>query len=265
MKKINCVFPYACAASLALAAGSLQAQISISAGETVLFQDSFDNNDNGWSNIGTTDSSASISGGFWTPYAPVSGEAVNSSASFDTAINLADGDVSVYFSASVVNRYSNERFGVNLTDENSQAGFVIQAGTSGNGYFTYTTVSDSNANQWNSDLSPTFIVNTGFLDYKLTISANGQDGSGTDIYSATFLVYGYDDGTGNDYGVVYTMSQDMYFEGGMMDELSLYVRNQGATVKFDEVVVTQIPEPSTTGLLLGLAGLSLIAVRRRRG
>lgn len=266
MKRINCVLPYACAASLLFAAGNAQAQIVPSDGETVLFQDSFDDNSNNWSNIGTTNSSASIAGGVWTPFASGTSEAVNSSMSFGTGLNLNGGDISVYFTASIQERWSQNRFGVNLTDSaGAQAGFTIHPGPAGNGYFTYTNASGANNNQWNSDIDPTFITSNGMRDYKLTISANGQDGGGKDIYTATFLVKGYNDGTGNDYGVVYTMSQNMYFESGVVDALNLYVRNSTGPVKFDEVVVTQaIPEPGTAALLLGVAGLSLAAVRRRR-
>ncbi|WFB34974.1 PEP-CTERM sorting domain-containing protein [Kiritimatiellota bacterium B12222] len=241
-----------------------QAAIVTSPGETVLFQETFDDNSNSWSNIGTTTSSAKIEDGVLTPYTPGNSEAVNSSKTFGTGITLANGDVSVYFTASIQDRYSQNRFGVNLTDsDGAQAGFVIHPAGAGNGYFTYTNASGANNNQWNSDISPTYITSTGLIDYKLTISANGQDGGGKDIYTATFLRKGYNGATGDDYGLVYTMPTDMYFEGGVVDALNLYVRNTSTPVKFTEVVVTQVPEPST-GLLIGLAGLTIALMCRRR-
>ncbi|MDF3130109.1 PEP-CTERM sorting domain-containing protein [Kiritimatiellaeota bacterium B1221] len=252
-------------AGIFMICSNVQAAIVTSPGETVLFQDSFDHNDNSWSNMGTTNSSAKIESGVLTPYAPGTSEAVNSSMTFGTPINLANGDVSVYFTASIQDRYSQNRFGVNLTDGdgNPQAGFVIHPAGDSNGYFTYTNASGTNTNQWNSNINPTYIIHTGFLDYKLTISANGQDGGGKDIYTASFFRKGYNGATGDDYGLVYTMSQDMYFEGGMVDALNLYVRNSSVPVKFDEVVVTQIPEPGT-GILIGLTGLSIAIMLRRR-
>lgn len=265
MKRINCLLPYGCIASFLLAASNAQSQIVPASGETVVFQETFADNSNGWSNMGTTNSSASIAGGVLTAYNPGTGDAVNSSMTFGTGLNLDNGDISIYFTASIQDRYSQNRFGVNLTDSaGAQAGFTIHPGSLGNGYFTYTNVSGDNANQWRDDIAPTYVTSNGMLDYKLTISANGQDEGGTDIYSATFLMKGYDDGTSNDYGIVYTMPADMYFESGVVDALNLYIRNTSTPIKFDELVVTQIPEPGAAALLLGVAGLSLAAVRRRR-
>jgi hypothetical protein len=249
---------FACLASSILLAGIASAEITISDGETVLFEETFDDNSNGWSNIEDTDSGASISDGTWSAYSAVSGENVTSTLTFDTAIDLTDGDVSVYFSASVASRwYSYEYYGINLTGSDSQAGYVIQAGA--NGYFTYTDSDGVDRSAWGTDEQ--YVYSTGFIDYKFTISYSGQDEDGTDVYTGSFYVWSSDD---NDYSLVYTTVDYMYFDEGLIEDITLYIKNTSTTVAFDEVVVTQsVPEPSTAALLLGLTGLSLVVVRRR--
>ncbi|WFB36197.1 hypothetical protein P3T73_00255 [Kiritimatiellota bacterium B12222] len=238
--------------------GAVQAAIVPSSGETILFSDDFSDNSNGWSNITTAAGGASISDGVWKAADGLNTGSVTSSVTLPSQINLKDGDVSVYFRASVNDRWSNERFGVSLTDGSSQAGFHVQAGDAG--YFTYTTSTGSNTTRWGSP-SGQIVTGTGFINYKLTVAANGQDGGGRDIYTASFFMNGFDDGTGNDYGLVYTMPFDMYFDSGKASALEIYTRNTGAVTKMDELVVTQIPEAGTLGLV-GLATGMLVLLKR---
>ncbi|MGE9271220.1 MAG: PEP-CTERM sorting domain-containing protein [Verrucomicrobiales bacterium] len=258
-------------------AAQLDAAITPSVGEVVVFQEFFDNNDNGWTNVavvngvGTdTSGSAAITSGNWQPSVLGDADDVASSSVLSETLDITQGAISLYMSVKVDTFANGEgnRFHLKLGETGGSNRFVsllIRPGYGGK--IEYRDASGSGADTDFASADDEMIA-AGVGNYttlKLTLTADPA-GVGSPATAEGF----YFDESENDYVSFGIVSNAVDLDSGLFDTLSLYSRNadpSGETgtggVYFDEIVVTQIPEPSSFALIFGTTALLGFGIRRR--
>jgi hypothetical protein len=214
--------------------------IVVSPNETVLFDETFTDNNNLWTNVAVingggvvTTGQADISNGVWKPSIEADHKGVSSV--IDTDFDLSAGSVSIYYDVAVGADRSGPggRFGIRLDEQSSHKRFVCHIYPGNTGVFQYI----SNGSKTDLELaSSSGIVTSGsFSTFKVTISApNGVGAPGRvevfyyDYLSASYLSLG--------------VAEDVDLGDGVLDRLLIFSRNgRGAdtAARFSQIVVTQ--------------------------
>ncbi len=283
--KTNVVVSLVLFASLMSTASVKADVISVSSGEIVMFNDTFADNSNGWSNIavlngtGTaTSGKAAIGSGEWTPSIPDNHTGVTSVTTNFSALDLSAGAISLYMNVNVEDYYKNpahSRYGIKLYNSGAGGGsfdFEIMPNngtiTNQEPYIQYTAAAGGSQTDYFG--STTSIIKNGldYYSFKMTITAAETAGQ------ANIQTYYYDDD--NSSYVAWGTNSVLAGTGtglttDLFNTLTIYNRNGNAisggsdAAKFSQVTVTQVPEPGSIAMMLigGLA-MGMFFIRRKK-
>jgi hypothetical protein len=256
----------------------VDAEIILSDGERTVFQETFTDNSNGWSNVavvngtGTTTSGlADITGGNWQPSVAGDADDLYSSVVLSESLDITQGAISLYMSVKVDTFSSGDanRFSLSLNEAGSGTvkfvDLLLRPGYGGKIEYRDAVGSGTGTDFITADdeMIATGVGN--YTTFKLTLTADPA-GVGSPATAEGFY---FDESEGEyvSFGIV---ESGVYLDSGLFDTLSIFARNADPSgesgtggVSFDEIVVTQIPELSSSALLLGTGALLCFAGRRR--
>ena len=176
-----------CVSALAVAFGGANIKASViplSAGDQAVFTDDFDNNSAGWTlqtgqfgTIGSTDGTGAT---VWQPTTIGDGNTTAIQLTLPTALNIADGPISIYYRVRAGNKndQNNCRFVASMYGTNGNNGyFGFQLAPSSSGVNTFYLARNSptlSSGVGTVYVPPDAIVPSSFINYKLTLAANGD-------------------------------------------------------------------------------------------
>lgn len=263
--KVNSIAYLALVGSLVcMSLMTAEAEISISAGETVQFNENFDNNYAGWSHVAIINGQgaaatkqAKIEGGVWVPSVDSDGGSVRSSVDLND-LDLSAGPISIYMNVQVedvLDNPANARFGVELQGaggpRDSRFVFQIEPGNGVAKQFSYLQYRQSSGGSVTDNLGKTHANGimtdpNAYYTFKLTITPVA-DGMATlqayyyDAATASYLAFPGD--TKGASSVSASTGQGL--DAGVFSALVINSRNGSAissgsnAAHFDQVVVTQ--------------------------
>ena len=233
----------------------------IHAQATVIFEDAFTNNDNGWSNIGTGSGLATIgidpgvtSASVW--YASVDGSSAQSGVTLSSTVDISTGAIDLFMRVrGDSNGGSNGRFNIKFQETGSGGRFASL--TIRPGHTSYMQGLNSSGGTITSSTTafsyPDFV---NFVDFRVTMSDNGDGSMDLEAFKKT--------STDADF-VSFITLDSVDISSGVFDGLSIFSGNVAGANEayFDSVSVEQIPEPATVGLF-AIFSVGIILSRRLR-
>jgi hypothetical protein len=247
-----------------ISALTTEAEIAIPAGETVKFNENFDNNYAGWSNVAIVNGQGSaatkqakIEGGVWVPSVDSDGGSVRSSADLNE-LDLLAGAISIYMNVQVedvLDNPANARFGFELVGvgggRDSRFTFQIEPGNGVAKQFSYLQYRLPEGKSMTDNLGMTYangimVDPNAYYTFKLTITsvADGLAKLEAFYYDTATSSYQPFPGDTNGVGSAYaTIGEGL--DAGIFNALRINSRNGSAissgsnAAHFDQVVVTQ--------------------------
>ena len=227
---------------------------------SVIFEDDFNNNDNGWSSIGTasgegtigTDPGASSASVLYASNNDNIG--VTAGLIMTNQVNIANGDIDVFMRVRVdLNGGSDNRFVIALKETGSGGRFASL--TIRPGHTSYMQgLNSSGATITSSTTAFSYPDFVNFVDFRMTLSSNGDGSMDLEAFKKT--------STDSDFVSFITLNTD--FSSGVFDDLSVYIRNgTDKPAYFDSVSVEQVPEPATISLF-AIFSVGILLFRRSR-
>jgi len=247
-------------------ATSSQAAIIVSSGESTVFQETFADNSNSWTNVSVVNgtgtaatTTAAIGSGEWSPSVIADGGLVRSVYTLASALDVYDGDISLYMRVRKDNLSGDpdaSRFDIKLSESTGNRFISLRVRPGASGLIEYRNSGGGGANT--STSSTTFPDTTNYIDFKVMLTPGATLGDG-----ATAEAFRYNTGTSS-YDSLGTVSGLVDLQTGLFNQLEISNRNAtNGAIHFDEVLVTQIPEPSTMALF-GVFALSAILLNRNK-
>ncbi|WFB35427.1 hypothetical protein P3T73_14810 [Kiritimatiellota bacterium B12222] len=250
--------------SFLMTLATANAQLPLTVGETIIFNETFTDNQNEWSNVaivngkGTASSKqAKIENGIWTPSIDSDGSGVSSTTTFE-ALDLSKGPLSIYMLVNIediLNNPAQARFGIDLTGKggtySSKFVFQIEPGDGLAKQFSYLQYRNEEGAGVTDNLDKTHATGIitdpqAFYSFKLTIT-HAVDGFANiqayyyDAQRATYFPFPSETHGTNSVLATTGKGEDK----GLFTSLTLSSRNGSSNAsgsnaaKFKQVVITQ--------------------------
>ncbi len=248
----------------ALWASQAEAAIIASSGEATVFNDTFAGNSSAWTNVNVVNGTGTaattklaIDSSQLKPSIAGDAGAVVSTKTLAAPLDIANGPISLYMNVRVdtINGGDGSRFSFKLLEStgNRFVDLLIRPGTGS--YIEYRNAAGTGVQGSVTGTSGIITSNSTFYTFKFSLSA--PDGIASPALAQAF----YYNTTSSSYVSLGSIAGLIDLDTGIFNRVEIYNRNgTGGAAYFDEVLVTQVPEPSCA-LLLGVA--ATFAGRRR--
>jgi hypothetical protein len=247
---------------------------TFSSDESVYFYDDFDDNSNGWSNIAVENGTGTAASGQATIgtdsessesvwYASLSENdnvEVISTLDIGDSLDLSDGAISVYLRVRVNTNSVANRFTIGLNEEVGTQGnvawFSVQPTIAST--LSYRT-NETGTQVTTSQDTYNFTDTVTFVNFKMTLTAIDEDSMSLDAFVFNTETDSYD-------SLVSSTVSSSRYDSGIFDTLRLQARFSGTDnlALFDAVAVTQIPEPASYAMFIGLIAVTGAVMKRRQ-
>lgn len=240
----------------------------VSSGETVLFSEDFTSTSTGWTDTSGT-SQIFTDNSIWGPATASNGTTVVSSLTLGTAINAANGPISIYFSMSVVNIAGADSnwVRVQLFENGSNRYFGLRIKSAGTATANQSVILTRNSGGTaietaTSETQSIFSAagNNTFVTFKITLTPGNTL---SDAATVETFYYNTTTSTYVSLGSVTGAS----LSTGLFDTITIGNRNASPSGAgyIDSVVITQlaqVPEPATYAIVLAMIGAFVVAFKR---